>query len=151
MKSVTSEYPMYYGAKPDVLKKAKELRKQETKAEKILWNKLNKNQLMGFQFRRQHPLNHFIADFYCHDLKLVIEVDGGIHQLPENNEYDIERSEILSTYGIKVIRFSNDQVMKDIDNVIQHIKEFATSISFEALKSPASGDLGGETTNKIWL
>ena len=118
MKGISVEYPMYFGATPDVFKKAKQLRKDETEAEKLLWNRLNKNQMMGLQFRRQHPINRFIADFYCARIKLVIEVDGSIHELPENEAYDIGRSEILNDFGIIVIRFSNEQIIYDIEGVM---------------------------------
>ena len=118
MKGISVEYPMYFGATPDVFKKAKQLRKDETEAEKLLWNRLNKNQMMGLQFRRQHPINRFIADFYCARIKLVIEVDGSIHELPENEAYDIGRSEILNDFGIIVIRFSNEQIIDDIESVM---------------------------------
>ena len=123
MKGVSVEYPMYFGATPDIFKKAKELRRYETDAEKMLWSKLCRNQMVGLQFRRQHPINKFIADFYCARLKLVIEVDGSIHELPENQAYDIGRSEILNDFGITVIRFSNDQIINDISSVIQIIEK----------------------------
>ena len=123
MKDVSVEYPMYFGATPDIFKKAKELRRYETEAEKILWTKLCRNQMLGLQFRRQHPLNRFIADFYCAKIKLVIEVDGNIHELPENKVYDIGRSQILNDFGITVIRFSNEQIIDDIKNIIKKIEE----------------------------
>ena len=123
MKDVSVEYPMYFGATPDIFKKAKELRRYETEAEKILWAKLCRNQMLGLQFRRQHPLNRFIADFYCAKIKLVIEVDGNIHELPENKVYDIGRSQILNDFGITVIRFSNEQIIDDIKNIIKKIEE----------------------------
>lgn len=122
MKGPSYEYPMYFGATPDVFKKAKELRKLETETERILWSKLSKNQIFGLQFRRQHPINRFIADFYCASLKLVIEVDGTIHNIPENAEFDIGRSEILNEFGITVIRFTNDQIMNNIEAVINEIE-----------------------------
>jgi very-short-patch-repair endonuclease len=122
MKKLNVEYPMYFGATPDIFKKAKELRKYETEAEKILWTKLSRNQIMGLQFRRQHPIDRFIADFYCAKIKLVIEVDGSIHELPENKDYDIGRSEILNEFGITVIRFSNEQIVNDIENTIIEIE-----------------------------
>ena len=123
MKGVSVEYPMYFGATPDIFKKAKELRRYETEAEKMLWSKLYKNQMMGLQFRRQHPINRFIADFYCARIKLVIEVDGSIYELPETKVYDIGRSEIFNDFGITVIRFSNDQIIDDIESVIQIIEK----------------------------
>jgi very-short-patch-repair endonuclease len=79
--------------------------------------------MMGLQFRRQHPINRFIADFYCAKIKLVIEVDGSVHELSENKEYDIERSEILNDFGITVIRFSNEQVINKIENTLKTIED----------------------------
>jgi len=128
MKGLSYEYPMYFGATPDVFKKAKELRKFETEAEKILWSRLSKNQFLGLHFRRQHPINRFIADFYCARLKLVIEVDGSIHDIPENEEYDIGRSEILNELGITVIRFTNDKIMKNLTDVITEIESIVNEI-----------------------
>jgi cyclase len=98
MKGVSVEYPMYFGAKPEIFKLAKELRKLETEAEKQLWSRLNKSQLIGLQFRRQHPINRFIADFYCPKIKLIIEVDGSIHELPEYQFHDIGISDILNDF-----------------------------------------------------
>jgi very-short-patch-repair endonuclease len=114
---------MYFGAKPDIFKKAKELRRYENEAKKVLWSKLSRNQMLRLQFRRQHPINNFIVDYYCAKIKLVIEVDGNIHELPENKIYDIGRNQILNDFGITVIRFSNDQIIYDIKNVIKSIEE----------------------------
>jgi very-short-patch-repair endonuclease len=123
MKDVSVEYPMYYGATPDVFKKAKELRRYQTDAEKRLWAKLCRNQMLGLQFRRQHPINRFIVDFYCVKIKLVIEVDGSIHEIPENKVYDIGRSQILNDFGITLLRFSNNHIINDIENVLKIIEE----------------------------
>ncbi len=128
MKGLSVEYPMYFGATPDVFKKAKELRKLETRAEKIIWTRLCKNQILGLQFRWQHPINRFIADFYCPKIKLSIEIDGSIHDIPENKVYDIGRSEILNDFGIAVIRFTNKQIIEDIDNTINQIKKTVKEI-----------------------
>ena len=125
MKSLSVEYPMYFGAKPDVFKKAKELRKYETKAEKLLWEQLHNNKILGLQFRRQHPINQFIADFYCPKIKLVIEVDGSIHELPEHQEYDIGRSQILNEFGITIIRFTNEQILEQIEITVDKIVKTA--------------------------
>jgi very-short-patch-repair endonuclease len=122
VKGVSVEYPMYFGAKPDIFKLAKKLRKWETVAEKLLWSHLNKNQLMGLQFRRQHPINRFIVDFYCPKIKLVIEVDGSIHDIPEYQAHDIGRSEVLNDFGITVIRFTNEQILNEIDSTIKQIE-----------------------------
>ena len=125
MKGVSFEYPMYYGAKPSIFKLAKELRKNETVAEKILWSKLNNNQVLGLQFRRQHPINMFIADFFCPKLKLVIEVDGNIHDIPEIKEHDNGRSDFFNDHGIKVIRFTNEQILHEIDSTMKEIEKTA--------------------------
>ena len=122
MKGLSVEYPMYFGAKPAIFKLAKELRKDETKAEKILWSRLNRNQILGLQFRRQHPINIFIADFYCAKIKLVIEIDGSIHDITEYQEHDRGRSEILNDFGITVIRFTNEQIIEEIDSTVEQIE-----------------------------
>ena len=132
MKGVSVEYPMYFGATPDVFQKAKELRNSQTEAEKILWEQLCSNKILGLHFRRQHPINKFIADFYCPKLTLVIEVDGSIHELPENQIYDIARSELLNDFGITVIRFSNERVINDIYTVIKEIEEKAMQLQIKS-------------------
>jgi very-short-patch-repair endonuclease len=122
VKGVSVEYPMYFGAKPEIFKLAKKLRKLETETEKQLWSRLNKNQIIGLQFRRQHPINRFIADFYCPKIKLIIEVDGSIHELPEYQSHDIGRSEVLNDFGITVIRFTNEQIIEKTDSTVEEIK-----------------------------
>ncbi len=112
---------MHYGASKTIFQYAEILRKNMTEAEKIVWEKLCKNQL-GTRIRRQHPIDKYIADYYCHELKLVIEIDGGIHLLKENKEYDINRDITLKEFGIEIIRFTNDQVMNNSDGIVQEIK-----------------------------
>ena len=119
---------MYFGAKPEIFKLAKELRKLETEAEKQLWSKLNKNQIIGLQFRRQHPINRFIADFYCPKIKLIIEVDGSTHELPEYQSHDIGRSEILNDFGMTVIRFTNEQIIEQTDSTVEEIKTICKNL-----------------------
>jgi very-short-patch-repair endonuclease len=131
VKGLSVEYPMYFGAKPSVFKLAKELRKNETEAEKMLWSKLNKNQIIGLQFRRQHPINIFIADFYCPKIKLVIEVDGSIHEIFEYEKHDIGRSEMLNDFGITVIRFTNEQILNDLDGTIKQIENEVRKLLIE--------------------
>ena len=113
---------MHFGATKIIFQHAQKLRKKMTDAEKIIWEKLCNKQL-GVKIRRQHPIWKFIADYYCHEIKLVIEIDGGIHLLEENKEYDISREVTLNEFGIEIIRFSNDQVVKEIESVIEKIKE----------------------------
>ena len=128
MKGVSVEYPMYFGAKPSIFKLAKQLRKDETEAEKKLWTRLNKNQINGLQFRRQHPINMFIADFYCSKIKLVIEIDGSIHDIEEYHEHDQGRSAIFEDFGITVIRFTNEQILTEIDYTVQQIESIVKKL-----------------------
>jgi cyclase len=112
---------MFYGAIKPIFERAEELRKNPTEDEKLLWLYLKRNQL-GVRFKRQHPIWMYIADFYCHELKLVIEVDGSIHNLKQVMEHDIIREEDISSFGIKVIRFSNNEVKNRIESVVERIK-----------------------------
>lgn len=113
---------MYYNANEYILDRAKELRQSETEAEKLLWEQLRAKRLNGFKFRRQHAIERFIADFYCHKAKLVIEVDGGIHKKAEIKERDKNREAEIEKYDIKIIRFTNDEVFDDMESVIERIK-----------------------------
>ncbi len=118
-----SKFQMYYGATENIQNNAKKLRLNQTKAEKVLWNELRNKKLNGCKFRRQHPVMQFIADFYCHEKKLIIEVDGGIHNIAENKEYDINRTYELNRFDIKVLRFTNEQVLHDLEFVLNKIRE----------------------------
>jgi very-short-patch-repair endonuclease len=92
------------------------LRKNPTRAEELLWNKLRKKQLGGLRFRRQHIIHTFIVDFYCPKAELVIEVDGSVHG--DQEEYDHERSALLEISGYSVIRFRNMEIEREIDKVL---------------------------------
>jgi very-short-patch-repair endonuclease len=127
------EKSMYFNASPSTLEAARILRKNMTKHENILWERLKGNQICGLRFRRQHPIDFFIADFYCHAAKLVVEVDGEIHDM--QNEYDIGRSAEMEKYGIKVIRFKNDDVENNINEVVNSIE----SVVIKRMKSPPWG------------
>ncbi|WP_231433737.1 MULTISPECIES: endonuclease domain-containing protein [unclassified Chryseobacterium] len=112
---------MWKGAQSSSFLKAQSLRKNETKEEKILWDKLRNNQLRGYKFRRQHPISLYIADFYCHQLKLIIEIDGEYHNLAEQKEKDQERTQILESNGLELIRFTNQKIHENLDEVISEI------------------------------
>ena len=113
---------MWKGAPSDSFTKAQFLRRNETKAEKLLWEKLRNNQLEGLKFRRQHPVNIYIADFYCHKFKLIIELDGDYHNQEEQKQKDEVRTEVLRLNGLKIIRFKNEEVEQDINQVLTTIK-----------------------------
>lgn len=137
--SISDNVTLFYGAKPHIFEKAKALRINMTKAEMILWEKLKGKQMLGLRFRSQHPIDIFIADFYCHPIKLVIEVDGGIHDSTEQKEYDIGRTAELNYWEIEVIRFINEEIEKDINLVIDKIKKVCLSRQSEMRKSPLQG------------
>lgn len=118
----TIERDMYFGARKDVILFARELRKNMTRAEEVLWSRLRKKQIEGYIFRRQHPIDIYIVDFYCHEFNLIIEVDGDIHELPEVYEHDEGRTAELERFGLKIIRFTNQEVIQQTDNVINRIK-----------------------------
>ena len=111
---------MYQGASQATFEKAKHLRNKQTAEEIILWEKLNKKQILNVRFRRQHPINIYIVDFYCHKAKLVLELDGKIHL--KGKEYDKERTEIIESFGIRVIRFKNEDLLNDIDKIVDEIR-----------------------------
>ncbi len=96
------------------------LRKDITPEELLLWYKIKSNRI-GFKFRRQHSIGHFIVDFYCAEKKLVIELDGSQHL--DSVEYDKERTEYFESLNIRVIRFWNDEINKNVDGVVMKIKE----------------------------
>ena len=103
------------------LQRAKELRHDMTPAEKLLWQELRGNKL-GVHFRRQQIIAGFIVDFYCHRAALVIEVDGDVHDLQK--EEDAGREKVLLEMGLKVVRFKNDEVVRELPEVVEKIKEF---------------------------
>lgn len=138
-KSVVKE--MHVGAKPELFRYAQEMRKNPTESEKTLWNILRKFRYKGYIFRRQHPVDIFIADFYCHKLKLIVEVDGDIHESDQSMEYDDGRSAELEKYGLRIIRFSNDQVLKETDKVASQILTYITSLPSPS--PPGEGDKRG--------
>lgn len=99
--------------------RAKKLRREMTPEEKILWKELRTNKLNGLHFRRQQIVHGYIADFYCHRPELIVELDGRIHELQK--EYDAEREAYLIALGFRIIRFTNENVNKDLKGVLQTI------------------------------
>ena len=117
------EKAFFFGADPEIIARARELRGRMTLCEKILWQELRKKRLERFIFRRQHPISRFIADFYCHELRLVIEVDGSVHDEEDQWEKDISRTAELEKLGLKVIRFSNEEVFQNERKVSKKITD----------------------------
>ena len=114
---------MWKGAPGHHFLLAKQLRERMTQAEILMWDKLKNNQFKGYKFRRQHPIHHFIVDFYCHALKLIIEIDGKYHESEEQKKEDLNRTELLQFQGLKEIRFSNEEVIDDMDLVFKKLEE----------------------------
>lgn len=104
------------------------LRKQQTEAEKKLWQRIRNDQLLGFRFNRQKPLLTYIVDFYCAKAKLVIELDGGQHYEKIHQENDRLRDKELACLGFTVLRFDNRQVLLQIDNVVEEIYQFLNKV-----------------------
>ncbi|QEM10846.1 endonuclease domain-containing protein [Mucilaginibacter rubeus] len=117
----------------DIIKLCRELRQQETRAEKLLWQELRNRKLINKKFLRQHPLCvqtnfgkslYYIPDFYCHEARLVIEADGGIHLIKK--QYDENRDKVLAGMGLKILRFENHEIENNINDVllkiIQHLR-----------------------------
>lgn len=100
---------------------SKKLRSTQTEAERKLWQRISRDQLLGFRFNRQKPLLNYIVDFYCSKAKLVIELDGGQHYEPEHQEKDRLRDAELNSLGFTVMRFDNYSVMTNIDSVVEAI------------------------------
>ena len=107
----------------------KRLRVEQTEAESLLWMHLRSRRFVGFKFRRQQPINHYIADFCCLEKRLIVELDGGQHS--EQVDYDKARTAYLAENGFRVIRFWNDQVLQQTTQVLD--------IIFEALQDPSPG------------
>ena len=104
---------MFYKAHPLIFKKAEELRNNPTYSERLLWNYIRENQF-GIKFRRQHPASIYVLDFYAHKIKLAIEIDGDIHSIEDVKKNDLERQRRLESLGIQFLRFSTQEVEKEI-------------------------------------
>ncbi len=102
---------------------SRELRKNMTDAENLLWSKLRLRQLNGCQFNRQRIIGNYIVDFFCLKAKLVIEVDGGQHYSAEARVADLQRDRYMETRGFRVLRFTDTDVLKNIEGVVERIIE----------------------------
>jgi len=123
----------------------KKLRKNETNSEKILWTQIRKMRL-GYKFRRQVSIGYFVVDFYCKDLSLAIEVDGSIHNLIHVSNRDKFRQKIIEAKGVKFLRFSNTQVINDLEQVLKIIKNMCDILRADA---PPCGERGTQNNCKF--
>ena len=115
---------LHQGAKASTHEYARELRLRTTEAEQKLWSLLRNRQLNGKKFRRQHAIANYVVDFYCNECKLAIELDGNFHTKAGAKEYDKSRTALLKELGITVLRFWNEEVIKNPENVLKKISEY---------------------------
>ena len=108
--------------------KRRKLRKNSTHSEDLVWRYLRNRQLLGYKFKRQYSVDHFVIDFYCPEIKFAIELDGASHLLPEQKEYDIKRQKYLETFGITFLRISDDELFgnpnlafKEVEQAIKNL------------------------------
>ena len=104
---------------------AREFRKKPTESERIMWERLRRNNFLGLNFRRQHIIDGYIVDFYCHKLKLAIEIDGSVHQ--NQIKEDIERQKVIEKRGIKIFRVNSKEVEENLQRVLKEIEVFIKS------------------------
>lgn len=128
-------------ASRELIARARQLRREATTAESLLWELLRDRRLLGRKFRRQHPIGQFIADFFCDDARLIIEIDGAVHREPTQQERDRLREEILREHGFAILRFTNEQIFDRTEQVLQEIAAYVTAHSYEH-PSPLSQSLG---------
>ena len=140
--------PLHAGAEPHQFKYARQLRRDMTEAEKVLWEHLRARRFLNLKFRRQHPILEFIADFYCHKLKLIVEADGKYHEEDEATYYDSERTKELKRYGYFVIRFSNEEILNETDSVLGQLKELVARLKDTSPQTPLHKERGFQKQSK---
>ena len=106
---------------------ARKLRRNSTDAESLLWDRLRNRRLLGFKFRRQNQFGKYVADFYCDEGKLVIECDGGIHEEPEAWHHDQNRDAYMSSLGLRIMRFTNERVLSETEDILKTIGDYLTA------------------------
>ena len=111
------------GLTAEYLAFVRRLRRDQTDAEKLLWYSLRHRQLCGLKFRRQYPVGSYVLDFYCHEYGLCIELDGGQHYESTGIQHDAQRQAFLASHGIHTLRFSNREVLQNLEGVLLQIVE----------------------------
>lgn len=135
---------MHHGASPEVFRNAEALRSQMTEAEQVLWESLRNKRLSGFKFRRQHPVSKYVLDFYCHQAKLAIELDGEYHEGRAQQFYDTDRTANLQELSIEVVRFQNEEVLGNLEEVLTKIRDAVIRRTGNSLPEDAAGTYLGK-------
>ena len=117
---------------PKLKKYAQELRNNSTRTEILIWQKLKRKQMYGYDFHRQKPIDNYILDFFCYELMLGIEIDGYSHDLIKVFEKDMRKTKKMKHFGITILRFSDYQVLKEMENVLMAIEQYI--VDFEKIK-----------------
>ena len=117
----------YISNKIEIKERTQDLRKNSTKAEKVLWEYLSNKKFENLKFRRQHSFGYYIVDFYCKEKKLLIEIDGDSHYTKNTIIYDNIRTKFLVSLNSKVIRFTNSEIIENIEQVLNTIKSFVNN------------------------
>ena len=118
---------LFSGAESTLFSNARRLRKESTDAEDMLWLALRNRGVENRKFRRQHPIGRFIADFYCHECNLIVEVDGGHHNEADQQAYDTARTQVINELGVRVMRFANSDILDSLPDVLTKIAAALTS------------------------
>jgi very-short-patch-repair endonuclease len=121
-------------------RRAIDLRRNATKPEQLLWSILCRRKLGGFKFRRQHPIEPYIVDFYCATINLIVELDGESHE--RRQAYDLDREAHLTNLGLTIVRVTNDDVIHNLDGVAEYLLRVANERREEASPSPSLGGRG---------
>jgi very-short-patch-repair endonuclease len=103
--------------------KRRKLRQYQTNAEELVWRYLRNKQMLGYQFKRQYSIDHFVIDFYCPELKLAVELDGESHNNPEQREYDIKRQKYLEEFNIKFVRIKDEELLGNPNKAFLKIED----------------------------
>jgi very-short-patch-repair endonuclease len=127
----------------DALTRARRLRKESTPAERALWKALSDRRFLGLKFRRQVPIGPYVADFYCHALKLVLELDGDIHEAPHQITHDENRDANLSARGYIILRLTNQSILETPEIVLEEITRLAKSLDSKRLSPSSPQGRGG--------
>lgn len=114
--------------------KRRQLRKNQTFCEKIVWLYLRDRKTLGYKFRRQYSIDQFVIDFYCPELKLAVEIDGSVHDNPDQKEYDANRQEYLERFGITFCRITNDELMGNANMAFKNIESAISLLENKLMK-----------------